>query len=134
MQYKEFVDANPQWRKDRISHRYSYSYLKDWNGNSYPRGKGYHPVTYVNWYDAMAYAQWVGKRLPTEAEWEKAAQGGLVSKKYPLGKKYPWGDSIDFSKKANYGENVGDTAPVGSYPPNGYGLLRYGGQRVGVVS
>ena len=63
----------------------------------------------------MAYAQWTGRRLPTEAEWEKAARGGLV------GAKYPWGDKID-SAMANYGGELGDTKPVGSYLPNDYGL------------
>ena len=118
-QYKRFVDANPQWGKDRSNYHRSY-YLRHWTGNSYPSGKGNHPVVYVSWYDAMAYAQWAGKRLPTEAEWEKAARGGLV------GKKYPWGNSID-SGKANYDENVDDTTPVGSYPPNGYGLYDMAG-------
>ena len=120
-EYKKFVDANPQWGKDRIPRSYRDSeYLKHWNGNSYPSGKGNHPVVHVSWYAAMAYSQWAGKRLPTEAEWEKAARGGLV------GQKYPWGNSID-SSKANYGKNVGGTIPVGSYPPNGYGLYDMAG-------
>ena len=115
-QYKRFVDANPQWQKDYIPDKYhDGDYLWHWNGNSYPSGNGNHPVVWVSWYAAMAYAQWAGKRLPTEAEWEKAARGGLV------GKKYPWGDVID-ANKANYEHNVGDTTPVGNYAPNGYGL------------
>ena len=115
-QYKMFVDANPEWQKGNISSKYhDGNYLKSWNGNDYPSGKDNHPVVNVSWYGAMAYAKWVGKRLPTQAEWEKAARGGLV------GQKYPWGNSID-SSKANYSRNVGDTTPVGSYPPNGYNL------------
>ncbi len=74
-----------------------------------------HPVVNVSWYGAMAYAKWVGKRLPTEAEWEKAARGGLV------GLNYPWGNSID-SNRANYKEHIRDTTAVGKYPANGYGL------------
>lgn len=58
-----------------------------------------HPVVMVSWYGAMAYAEWKGKRLPTEAEWEKAARGGLS------GLKYPWGNGID-SSKANYWPHV----------------------------
>ena len=120
-QYKVFVDANPEWQKDHISEKYRDSlYLFDWNANSYPEGKGNYPVVNVSWYGAMAYAQWAGKRLPTEAEWEKAARGGLA------GKRYPWGDLID-SSKANYGQNVGEITPVGSYPANGYGLFDMGG-------
>ena len=120
-QFKAFVDANPQWRKNRIPQKYhSGDYLQDWSGNSYPSGKRNHPVVYVSWYAAMEYAQWVGKRLPTEAEWEKAARGGLV------GKKYPWGNAIDTSQ-ANYNSRSVGTTPVGGYAPNGYGLYDMAG-------
>ena len=115
-QYKNFVDANPQWQKNSIPRKFhNGEYLKLWKDNTYPPGKENHPVVYVNWYAAMAYAKWAGRRLPTEAEWEKAARGGLV------GTKYPWGDVIDDSM-ANYGGEFGDTKPVGSYAPNDYGL------------
>ena len=115
-QYKKFVDANPQWQKGSILPKYhNGNYLKSWQGNNYPPGRENHPVVYVSWYAAMAYAKWKGKRLPTEAEWERAARGGLV------GAKYSWGDEID-PTMGNYGGELGDTQPVGSYPPNAYGL------------
>ena len=79
-----------------------------------------HPVVEVSWYGAMAYAEWKGKRLPTEAEWEKAARGGLS------GLTYPWGNTID-SNRANYNRHVNDTTAVGKYAANGYGLYDMSG-------
>ena len=76
-------------------------------------GYAKHPVVGVTWYGAIAYAKWVGKRLPTEAEWEIAAQGGLETAEYPTGK------NIDHTQ-ANFFNS--DTTAVMSYPPNGYGL------------
>ena len=80
-----------------------------------------HPVVGVSWNDANAYAKWAEKRLPTEAEWEKAVRGGLI------GKKYPWGDEPPDRTLANFGGNERGTTPVGKYPPNGFGLYDMSG-------
>ena len=94
------------------------------------------PVVGVNWFDAVAYAKWAGKRLPTEAKWEKAARGGLANMRYPWGNGPPDGTQCNFKDRdvdtdVLYDETVNDgyryTAPVGSYPPNGYGLYDMAG-------
>lgn len=79
-----------------------------------------HPVVGVSFGDALNYARWAGKRLPTEAEWEYAARGGLQASNYP------WGNQID-STLVNYGKKYKTTLKVGSFKPNGYGLYDMGG-------
>jgi len=85
------------------------------NGSYTPKpGYENHPVVKVSWYGATAYARWVGKRLPTEAEWERAARGTWE------GQRFIFGNTIT-SDQANV-EGLHATTPVGSYPPNAFGL------------
>ena len=117
--------------------------LPDWVSKYSPTDQ--HPVVGVTWHDALAYAKWAGKRLPTEAEWEKAARGGLV------GKWQVWGDDALDGTQCNFADknlskvwdrekkpednwadkDIDDgytfASPVSSYPPNGYGLYDMAG-------
>jgi sulfatase modifying factor 1 len=117
---------------------WSYVAGADWR---HPEGPGshvgnraQHPVVHVAWEDVCAYAAWAGKAIPTEAEWEFAARGGLE------GAKFTWGDEMnpdgrimaktwqgDFPWKNLAPDGWERTAPVGSFPPNGYGLFDMAG-------
>jgi formylglycine-generating enzyme required for sulfatase activity len=82
------------------------NFLRHWKGKTYPPGKGSHPVVYVSLEDARAYCAWAGKRLPTEAEWQYAAQG-------KDGRLWPWGAEYD-STRCNH--HLGETTPVDAFP------------------
>lgn len=110
----------------------------DWRHPEGPRsnleGRSGHPVVHVSWHDAQAFCAWVGRRLPTEAEWEYAARGGLVQQAFP------WGDRLEpdgthrmnvwqgrFPGRNTMADGFYGTAPVDAFPPNGYGLYNMTG-------
>ncbi len=95
-QYKKFVGTT------------TYPPPLHWKGGTYLENTGNHPVTFVSWDDAQAYAQWAGKRLPTVEEWEVAARG-------MNGQRFPWGNAFDL-QQVNIDKPRGNVAPVGSSP------------------
>lgn len=107
-QYAEFVKAT--------GHRTPYH----WVDGAAPEGKEDHPVHNVDWEDADTYCAWQGKRLPTEAEWERAARGGEE------GKRYPWGDDKPDRQRALFNTPLGP-GPGGSHPTNPFGLYDMAG-------
>lgn len=116
-QYREFMEAGG-YQYSRWWSTSGWKWLQDnpvkqplyWKDN--PQWD-HHPVCGVSWYEAEAYACFVGKRLPTEAEWEKAASWDATAK---CRLTYPWGEAIPDDRRCNHGNSIGQTTPINAYP------------------
>jgi len=104
VEYQEFVKAT------------HHACPRHWEGGRIPYGQDYAPVTYVSWFDAASYAIWKGKRLPTEAEWERAGYWEEETGKKRL---YPWGDAFDKTLANYFDSNIGLPSPIGQFSPQG---------------
>ena len=123
------VAAAPWWRQVHGA---------DWRRPEGPSStieeRSNHPVVHVSWNDAVSYAQWAGCRLPTEPEWEFAARGGLVQKRYAWGDEFAPGDETmcnifegAFPGQNTVADGYAGTAPVDAFPSNGFGLFNVAG-------
>jgi len=133
-QYRKFVEATGHREPEGDSYVNGKNQLfKPWQDQNFNNPN--QPVVCVSYEDAKAYAEWVGANLPTEAQWEKAARGGLVGKKFPWGDEFPprelVGNFADEGAKkvfpngpiiTGYDDGYAYTAPVGKFAPNSYGL------------
>ena len=121
-EYKEFVDATGRrvpYRNDEMSQPFNW----DIDARSYPAGMADHPVVLVSWHDARAYCEWLGGRLPTEAEWEKAGRG-------TEGREWPWGNTWQDDRCNSRETGLGKTSAVGQFSPRGdspYGIADMAG-------
>ena len=137
---------NPQFDRRTLQKNYpnwahrvwKYEPGADWRHPLGPQSsiedKSDHPVIHISWEDAQAYCRWAGRRLPTEAEWERAARGGLTGEVYPWGSERnpdgQWLNNIwqgSFPEKHTVQDGFEGTSPVKSFPPNAYGLYDMSG-------